>query len=483
MFRDANFWKVFVSSVAIAAFAALISVQWQQLGEAAIYLSGLLLIGAVAQSWWMHKRMRDLLGALRLTVASWDDPELVQTGEERLPTEFRELLQPLHLAGSRLMRRVRTTERFAEEQTQRTALLHAVLTTVAEGVIVVDSDERVLFVNETARTMLEITAREVLDRPLWEVIRSSLIEEAVQTVLTSEEDVHCDVVMPRSKRVVSLTVTGLPREPVPGAVLVVRDMTALRQLESMRRDFVTNVSHELKTPLTSIQAYADTLLNDPDVEPQQSEFFLSRIVSESERLHRIILDLIRLGRIESQPEKLEAREVAIAPQVAACLEDHRAVAASKGVRLLEEPPLEPLSVMADDDDLRTILDNLVDNAIKYTDAEGQVLVRWRPQDDMAIIEVIDDGTGIPHDRQRRVFERFFRVDKARDRQRGGTGLGLSIVKHLCQGFGGSVEVESQMGNGSTFRVRLPLHVRSAATDRTSIAENAPLAPPAPIHLG
>ncbi|MCA9113240.1 MAG: PAS domain-containing protein, partial [Planctomycetaceae bacterium] len=269
MFRDVTFWKVFVSSIGIACLAALISFQWDKLGESAVWFGMLLLCAATLQSWWMHRRMRNLLTALRLTVGAWDDPELAQTQHQRLPSELQELLQPLHLAGGRLLRRVKTVERLAEEHAQRTELLHAVLTTVAEGVVVVDTDERLLFVNETARSLLEITARQVLDRPLWEVIRSSSVEEAVQTVLTSEEDVHREVVMPRSKLVVSLTVTALPSEPVPGAVLVLRDMTTLRKLESMRRDFVTNVSHELKTPLTSIQAYADTLLNDPETDREQ----------------------------------------------------------------------------------------------------------------------------------------------------------------------------------------------------------------------
>ncbi|MCA9111819.1 MAG: GHKL domain-containing protein, partial [Planctomycetaceae bacterium] len=129
---------------------------------------------------------------------------------------------------------------------------------------------------------------------------------------------------------------------------------------------------------------------------------------------------------------------------------------AKNIQLRSEPPIEPLSVLADADELRTILDNLVDNAIKYTESTGHVTVRWQQAEDMGIISVEDDGAGIPLDRQARIFERFYRVDKARDRQRGGTGLGLSIVKHLCQLFGGSVEVESQMGKGSTFRVRLPL---------------------------
>ncbi len=456
MLRDVTFWKVFVSSIGIAGLAALISFQWDNIGDSAVLFGILLLAAATLQSWWMHKRMRDLLAALRTTVAAWDDPLLTQPVSPRLASEFQELLQPLHLAGGRLKRQTKCVERLAEEHAQRSELLQAVLATVVEGVIVVDSDEQVLFANETAQKLLDVNAREVLNRPLWEVTRSTPIHEAVQSVLMSEEDVLEEVVMPRSKSVVSLTVTALPHDPVPGAVLVLRDMTALRKLESMRRDFVTNVSHELKTPLTSIQAYADTLLNDPETDREQEEYFLSRIVSESERLHHIILDLIRLGRIESQADDYEVQEVAVGAVVSACLEDHRAVAEGKSIHLQSVPSAEPLSVLADADELRTILDNLVDNAIKYTDSDGHVLVRWQHSDDMGIIEVQDDGAGIPLDRQPRVFERFYRVDKARDRERGGTGLGLSIVKHLCQMFGGSVEVDSEMGQGSTFRVRLPL---------------------------
>ncbi|MCA9075990.1 MAG: PAS domain-containing protein [Planctomycetaceae bacterium] len=479
MFRNATFWKLFVSSLAIAGFAALIAYRWDVLGDAAALLSALLLAAATLQSWWMHRRMRILLDTLRITVASWEDPDLIRQADRRLPSDLQEMLQPLHLAGNRLMRRVRSVERQAERQAERTELMHAVLTTVAEGVLVVDTDENVLFVNETARKLLDITTREVVDRPIWEVVRSSSIEEAVQTVLTSEEDVQRDVVMPRSKQVISLTVTALPSEPVPGAVLVLRDLTTLRKLESVRRDFVTNVSHELKTPLTSIQAYADTLLNDPDSDPEQASFFLSRIVSESERLHSIILDLIRLGRIESQEDKPEPRALAVGPIVAASIDDHGAIADAAGIRLLADPPQTAVRVMAEEDDLRTILDNLIDNALKYTDADGQVLVRWFADENWGIIEVQDDGAGIPQEKQLRVFERFYRVDKARDRERGGTGLGLSIVKHLCQRFRGSVEVESAMGEGSTFRVRLPLANTTLVQTTAFPAERTSTLSPAP----
>jgi two-component system phosphate regulon sensor histidine kinase PhoR len=165
---------------------------------------------------------------------------------------------------------------------------------------------------------------------------------------------------------------------------------------------------------------------------------------------------LSLARIESGQETFEIQPLAIAELVEACVAEHQAAAAAKGIRLETAPPVEPFSVMGDDEGVRQILHNLLDNAIKYTSSGGRVTVRWRPADSTCLLEVEDTGIGIAIEDQARVFERFYRVDKARSRELGGTGLGLSIVKHLAQALGGSVAVNSQLGRGSTFSVQLPL---------------------------
>jgi two-component system phosphate regulon sensor histidine kinase PhoR len=218
---------------------------------------------------------------------------------------------------------------------------------------------------------------------------------------------------------------------------------------------VSNVSHELKTPLTTIQAYTETLLDGAIDDPNINRKFLERIDEQAERLHRLILDLLSLARIESAEDAYELMPISVRESVRVCVNEHQAVATSKGVSLIVEPPPEEIVVWADEEGLLTVLNNLVDNAVKYTAAGGKVSVRWRPDERRALIEVEDTGIGIPKQHQSRVFERFFRVDKARSRELGGTGLGLSIVKHWVQVFGGSVEVVSELGRGSKFVIRIP----------------------------
>jgi two-component system phosphate regulon sensor histidine kinase PhoR len=246
----------------------------------------------------------------------------------------------------------------------------------------------------------------------------------------------------------------LPGHPCPGAVLVLHDVTELRRLEQLRREFVANVSHELKTPLTSISAYAETLLDGAVDDAEHNRIFLMRIEEQAERLQGLIIDLLALARLDADDSPYELAPVDIGPVLTASVQAHQAVAEAKRVQLEIHPPADELQVFADPEGIRTIIDNLLDNALNYTPAGGQVSVRWTPDADCLQIEVADTGIGIAKEHQARIFERFFRIDKARSRELGGTGLGLAIVKHLCQVFGGSISVTSQMGQGSTFIVRL-----------------------------
>jgi len=254
----------------------------------------------------------------------------------------------------------------------------------------------------------------------------------------------------------------LPSNPPPGAVLVLHDVTELRRLENLRREFVSNVSHELKTPLTTIQAYTETLLDGAINDPENNRKFLERIDEQAERLHKLILDLLSLARIEAAEDAYELLPVPVANTVQVCVDEYLPVAESKGVELQVQPPSEALVVWADDEGLLTVLNNLLDNAIKYTPSGGSVSIRWHVEGRRTVLEVEDTGIGIPKQHQSRVFERFFRVDKARSRELGGTGLGLAIVKHWVQVFGGTVEVASELGRGSLFTIRLPTVSKSSA---------------------
>jgi two-component system phosphate regulon sensor histidine kinase PhoR len=235
---------------------------------------------------------------------------------------------------------------------------------------------------------------------------------------------------------------------------VLHDTTELRRLENLRQEFVANVSHELKTPLSVIQASVETLLDGAMDDRAHRGAFLERINEQAGRLHHLILDLLSLAQIEARAEVFNFQSVAIAEAVAACLERHRARASSRQ-QLLEAHDGEPTVAWADEEALAQILDNLIDNALKYTPPGGRIDVRWHGQDGQVVLEVADTGIGIPERDLPRIFERFYRVDKARSRELGGTGLGLAIVKHLVQAMHGSVTAASELGKGTTFAIRLP----------------------------
>jgi two-component system phosphate regulon sensor histidine kinase PhoR len=336
------------------------------------------------------------------------------------------------------------------------ALLTAVLGGMVEGVVAVDVNQRVLFANDAARTLLVLPPGDLAGRPIWAIVRHPAVQQTVQEALASERPCRAEFeTASPARRTVALLAGRLHGEPPPGAVLVFHDVSELRRLETVRRDFVANVSHELKTPLSSIKAYAETLLAGALDEPQTSRAFVRQIEEQAERLHSLILDLLSLARIESGQEVFEIEPVAVAEVVSACVEQYAGAAAGKQLSVVVEP-CSPMQVRADPEGLREILNNLLDNAIKYTRDGGRIMLRWRPDDSAGLIEIQDTGIGIPPHERTRIFERFYRVDKARSRELGGTGLGLSIVKHLVQAFGGSVSVSSEVGRGSTFTVRLPL---------------------------
>jgi two-component system phosphate regulon sensor histidine kinase PhoR len=369
-----------------------------------------------------------------------------------------------------------------------------VLGGMIEGVIAVDARERIVLANSAAGRLLEFRPPAAEGRPLLEIVRNHAIHAAVLTALQTSQpqrlETKSSIQHPASTiQRIDIHVQPLPGDPCPGAVLVMHDTTELRRLESLRRDFIANVSHELKTPLSSIKAYTETLRNGALRDPTNSKKFLERIEEQADRLHHLIMDMLMLARIESDQQPFEIVPVDVAAVIAACLDDHRPAADAKRISLTIEADPAACRVRADREGLREILDNLVDNAIKYTPDGGQVTVSWRCdqvtseergarseergartseiQDPTSSIQhpassnhpavfiaVRDTGIGIRAKDLSRVFERFYRVDKARSRELGGTGLGLAIVKHLVQSFGGKISVESEPGKGSTFTVEL-----------------------------
>ena len=339
-----------------------------------------------------------------------------------------------------------------------------------EGVIAIDGESRILFANERAAEFLEFSADHAAGRRIWEVVRQRPIQEIAKAALTSSASSSKDLTW-NGPTVKNLTVHAahLPGSPVHGVVLVLHDTTELRRLERLRQEFVANVSHELKTPLSVIKACIETVLDGAANDPENRQKFLQRVADQADQLHALILDLLSLARIESGTEVFAFEDLPLTPLVADCLERHRERAEAKNLLLEmdgEAATMAPqpaaggqkphLRIWADAEAVRQILDNLVDNAVKYTPDGGRIKVHWWLEDEQVSLEVEDTGIGIPAPDLQRIFERFYRVDRARSRELGGTGLGLSIVKHLVQAMHGTVRATSQPGVGSTFQVRLPL---------------------------
>jgi two-component system phosphate regulon sensor histidine kinase PhoR len=344
--------------------------------------------------------------------------------------------------------------------------LRMILSGMVEGVVALDAEQRILFANERAGQLLGFHGRSVVGRPLWEMARRTGLREVVQQALDGPQPTRKELSWNgAATQRVTVHAARLEGLPPRGAVLVLHDTTELRRLERLRQDFVANVSHELKTPLSVIKACIETLLDGAADDPQHRGPFLQQIADQSDRLHALILDLLSLARIEAGTELFQLEAVQLAPLVAACLERHRARAESKK-QILEPKAFadhehstpgtqNSEAAWADAEAVQEILDNLVDNALKYTPEGGHILVGWHLDNGEVCLQVEDSGIGIPEQDLPRIFERFYRVDKARSREMGGTGLGLSIVKHLAQAMHGNVGVTSEVGKGTTFSVRLP----------------------------
>lgn len=340
---------------------------------------------------------------------------------------------------------------------ERSEGLSTVLGGMVEGVIAVDSKEMILFANEAAFKMLEFDGRDVVGRPYWEVLRNTDVQKVFRDVVSGQFQLRREIVIPRSQARIAFIASKLPGDPCPGVVLVLHDVTALRRLENVRSEFVSNVSHELKTPLAAIQACTDTLVDGAIHDPEHAMNFLMQIADHSDRLHKLIIDLMELAKIESEEDVFDTEPIDIGVPIQEAIDEHVDVAKSHGVSLKYEATIEELVVRADQDGIRTIINNLLDNAIVYTASGGEVRVKWFQDQQSVVIQISDTGIGIEHQHQKRIFERFYRVDSARSREAGGTGLGLAIVKHLCQYFSGKISMNSEPNVGTTFVITFPLY--------------------------
>ncbi len=326
----------------------------------------------------------------------------------------------------------------------------ATLESMSEAVIALDAEERITLVNKAALSLLRL-ASPPSGRTLVEVVRApalhNLVKEAQSRISHGTEfELHG----PKPKRVMA---RATPLRGTGGLVIVLHDVTELRRLETIRRDFVANVSHELRTPVSIIRANVETLIDGALADPKQAPKFLDALSRSAERLSQLVADLLDISRIEAGAYKLEPAPIAVRAAMDRAVESVTIAAEQKKLTLRAEGD-PSLRALADARALDQVLMNLVDNAVKYTPAGGNIVVRAKVIEDGVRIEVADDGPGIEPRHRTRVFERFYRVDEGRSRAMGGTGLGLAIVKHLTEAMRGQVGVDAGNPRGSVFWVEL-----------------------------
>ncbi len=361
---------------------------------------------------------------------------------------------PLAIGFDRMQAELERRERELIANNER---LEAVLMSLNEGVLSIDESRRVTLANQASIQLLELPPRDYLRSPLYKLVCNPVVEQGVESVFKTRQQFTREFESNLStRRTLAMRATRLAQNTGNSVVIVLHDVTNMRQLETMRRDFVANVSHELKTPLSSIKAYAETLRLGAINDKANRLGFVRRIEEQANRLHDIILDLIKLARIESGQSALEIEDVDMVQVAAQRVGAFEEAAHMRQITLNLESSQPAVIVRADEEGVATILDNLISNAVRYTPEGGKVDVRVWADSSVGVLDVIDNGIGIASEFHERIFERFYRVDKARSSDLGGTGLGLSIVKHLTQSFSGSVQLSSQIGHGCRFTVKLPL---------------------------
>lgn len=404
-----------------------------------VQAASLSLAAFAAAAWLVGRRLDERLGSLQGVLRRLSDGDYAA----RSPSVY-----GLGGEANRLAERVgAAVHALARDKSQ----LEAVLDQMSEAVLAVDSAGAVLVVNPSLSRLLAVDPAASRGRPYLECVRHNAISQLVGAVLRDGRAIAQEVrVNAREELVFDAHAAPLIQEGrLSGALVVLHDITRLRRLEQVRRDFVANVSHELRTPLSSIKGYAETLREGALDDKENRLLFVKTIEEQADRLSKLVDDLLDLSAVESghRLPKLASTDLrALAVDVT---RQFSAAAAERGVTLA---PVSsgPVLALADAEQVRQVIANLVDNAIKYTEAGGRVEVSLESKGAEVVASVRDTGVGIPEADLARVFERFYRVDKARAREAGGTGLGLAIVKHLVEAQGGRVWVESRQPGGSAF---------------------------------
>jgi len=409
-----------------------------------------LLLGAALAAGVMYLMITRTVGEPRSKLERWMDQIAEGESSSAPPIYSGEELGPIRRSISNLTEEV--GERMRRLQAEAD-YLKAVLASMPEGVMITETNGRINRINPA---FLEIFAvdRDPIGRTVVEVVRNPILEDSLRQVLSRKETTNRQVEIKVEERVLLARFSRLEKAgDVLGAVVVFHDITRLRRLENVRKEFVSNLSHEFRTPLTSIRGYAETLVDEP-CESAAHKDFLPKIQKNAEQLSQMIEELFKLASLEAGGERLEKRVVSFDSLAAELREEFGPRLQSKSIELVTEAEPEAKSLLAHEAYLRRILHNLVDNAVKYTQ-RGTVKITAGRSGNEVVVAVSDTGTGIPAEDLHRIFERFYRVEKDRSRGTGGSGIGLALVKHLVQVQGGRVWAESKLGQGSRFYFSLP----------------------------
>jgi two-component system phosphate regulon sensor histidine kinase PhoR len=410
-----------------------------------IWLSGTLLGIRLASG--IRKPLAEI-GAVarRIAAGDWD-------AEVRHPTndEIGELALALNAISGAIREK-------SHQLTESKGRLEAVLANMESGVALFDRNGRIDLVNPSAECILGVSKYEAVGRTYVETLKNypliRIIDEVHQTGKPQSGEITLIFPAERIIQAHAAPVFGEWQEP-RGVVLVLHDISEIRRLERVRAEFVANVSHELKTPVTAVKGFAETLLEGALYNSKACEEFVGIIGEEAERLNRLINDLLSLSRIESREMKLQLELLELGPEIRQIADKIKPRFQKKELALSVAASGHPVVALADRDRLEQVLLNLLENSLMYTPSGGRVEVGVKESEGLVVVSVSDTGIGIPPDDIPRIFERFYRVDRARSRKLGGTGLGLAIVKHIVETHGGRVWVESEVGKGSTFYFTLP----------------------------
>jgi len=439
-----NFWIIRVSQQLVAL---------QQLNRQIINVGLLLMLGVAAIALLMSivisKRITDPIDSLTKAANEIADGDygrkIYITGNDQISTLTKAFNKMSKSLGASL-----------EELKQRNLELEAILNSMINGIIAIDQNNNIILINKFCFEILDLPQDYVVENEsMYKIIRNEeiagLVEQAMTEGVSQTRElpyVHLDKVL----RIYVNPILSSSRE-IMGSIVVIQDITQIRKLEQMRSDFVSNVSHELKTPLTSIRGFVDTLKSGAINQPDQALRFLDIIDIESDRLYRLINDILVLSEIESMHQEPEQSEVELGDIVQEVFNILQQKADEKSLCLIAKVD-GPFKMVANRDRIKQMFINLVDNAIKYTE-QGEITIELQRRDGWTLCIVKDTGIGFSEKHKERLFERFYRADKGRSRNQGGTGLGLSIVKHIVILYKGKISVESTPGVGSTFEILLP----------------------------